>query len=206
MAKTSFIVFIFLGDVLISALYQTGKFYNTDTKIVWLVLIGFSLGLLSSTQGRLYSSVFYALKDTKTTLRFAIIRIFLNLGLSYCIAFLIFPRLNVPLSYHTAVLTIASVLSGWIEFHLLKNKLESVMGPIPKSYVYLKKLFSAALIAAASAWILKVTLLYYFFFHPVLIAFFVFSLFGILYFLIGFLLRIELAEQIIKKIINKLRK
>lgn len=202
----SFIVFIFLGDVLISALYQTGKFSNTDTKIVWLVLIGFSLGLLSSTQGRLYSSVFYALKDTKTTLRFAIIRIFLNLGLSYSIAFLIFPRVNVPLIYHTAGLTIASGLSGWVEFHLLKNKLESIMGPIPKSYVYLTKLFSAALIAAASSWILKVTLLYYLFIHPVLIALFVFSLFGILYFLIGFLLKIELAEQIIKKIINKLRK
>jgi putative peptidoglycan lipid II flippase len=201
----SLIVFITLGDVLISALYQTGKFSQTDTKIVWLVLIGFSIGLLASTQGRLYSSVFYALKDTKTTLKLAIIRILLNSTLAYLLAFILFPKLNLPLIYHTAGLTIASGLSGWIEFQLLRRKLESVIGPIPTNFAYLIKLFSASLVAAFLGWILKVILLYSFYFHPIINAIFVFSLYGIIYFGLSAFLKIELAEQIVNKILRKLR-
>ena len=202
----SLAVFIVLGDVLISALYQTGKFSNTDTQIVWLVLMGFSIGLLASTQGRLYSSVFYALKDTKTTLRFAIIRIILNSSLAYFFAFVLFPKLNIPLIYHTSGLTIASGLSGWVEFKLLKNRLESIIGAIPKSFSYLSKLFTAALVSAFVSWFIKLAIHHYFHLHPILNAVVIFSFFGILYFSLSYLFKVELAEQIFKRIFNKLRR
>ena len=36
------------------------------------------MGLLAATWGRLYSSTFYALRDTRTPLRFAVIRVTLT--------------------------------------------------------------------------------------------------------------------------------
>ena len=56
------------------------------------VLAGSAVGLLASTSGRLYSSAFYALRDTRTPLRFAVIRVALTLGLGYLCA-LPLPRL-----------------------------------------------------------------------------------------------------------------
>jgi len=44
-------------------------------------LIGSTVGLLAATMGRLYSSAFYALRDTRTPLRYATIRVLLTAGL-----------------------------------------------------------------------------------------------------------------------------
>src|SRR5882762_6047844 len=59
-----------LGDVMTGALYQTGKFTQDATVYVWGILAGSTIGLLASTLGRLYSSTYYALHDTRTPLRF----------------------------------------------------------------------------------------------------------------------------------------
>jgi len=47
-----------------------------------MILAGSTVGLLAATLGRLYSSVFYALRDTRTPLRFAILRVALTAGLA----------------------------------------------------------------------------------------------------------------------------
>ena len=70
--------FLLLGDVIVAAIYQSGKFTHTDTTYVWGILAGSTVGLLASTLGRLYSSTFYALRDTRTPLRFAIARVALT--------------------------------------------------------------------------------------------------------------------------------
>jgi putative peptidoglycan lipid II flippase len=68
------------GDVMTGALYQTGKFGLTDSRYVWAILAGSTIGLLASTLGRLYASTYYALHDTRTPLRYAIIRVALTTG------------------------------------------------------------------------------------------------------------------------------
>src|SRR5215210_108719 len=70
--------FLALGDLMAGALYQNGKFGRAETVYVWAILAGSSVGLLPSTFGRLYSSTFYALLDTRTPLRFAVVRVFLT--------------------------------------------------------------------------------------------------------------------------------
>jgi putative peptidoglycan lipid II flippase len=45
----SVIAFVALGDVVIGAIYQTGKFTHDDTMFVWWVLGGSAIGLLAST-------------------------------------------------------------------------------------------------------------------------------------------------------------
>ena len=63
--------FLALGDSIVAMLYQTGKFTRGDVDYVWAVLAGYTVGLLASTLGRLYTSAYWALRDTRTPLRFA---------------------------------------------------------------------------------------------------------------------------------------
>src|SRR5258705_1541317 len=79
----SSMAFLALGDVIAAVLYQTGRFTHTDSKYVWAILAGSSVGLLASTLGRLYSSTYYALHDTRTPLRYALIRVTLTTLLAY---------------------------------------------------------------------------------------------------------------------------
>ena len=77
----SVVAFVVLGRTLVAALYQTGRFGDDDTRYVWYILVGSAVGLLAATLGRLYSSAFYALRDTRTPLRFAVLRVILTLSL-----------------------------------------------------------------------------------------------------------------------------
>ena len=67
--------FVGLGDMVVALVYRTGRFGAGDTLFVWAILAGFSLGLLAATQARLFSSAFYALGDTRTPFRIAIVRV-----------------------------------------------------------------------------------------------------------------------------------
>ena len=64
----SAMAFLALGDIVAAALLQTGRFSHTDAVTVWAILAGSAVGLLASTLGRLYSSTYYALRDTRTPL------------------------------------------------------------------------------------------------------------------------------------------
>jgi putative peptidoglycan lipid II flippase len=88
----SAVAFIVLGDVIVALIYRSGHFGKDDVTVVWRVLAGSGVGLLASTSGRLYSSAFYALRNTRTPLNFAIIRVALTLALGYFFA-LPLPRL-----------------------------------------------------------------------------------------------------------------
>ena len=82
----SAVAFLAFGDVIAAALLQTGRFRNDDAVYVWGILAGSALGLLASTLGRLYSSGYYALRDTRTPLAFAIVRIGVGTALGYLLA------------------------------------------------------------------------------------------------------------------------
>ncbi|HWP53990.1 MAG TPA: murein biosynthesis integral membrane protein MurJ, partial [Pyrinomonadaceae bacterium] len=75
-----------LGDIITATLYQTGEFRHDATTYVWGILAGSTLGLLASTLGRLYASTYYALHDTRTPLRYAIVRVSLTGLLGYIFA------------------------------------------------------------------------------------------------------------------------
>jgi len=88
----SSVAFIVLGDMIVATVYRSGNFGASDVTFVWRVLAGSGVGLLASTAGRLYSSAFYALRNTRTPLNFALIRVALTLVLGYLFA-LPLPRL-----------------------------------------------------------------------------------------------------------------
>ena len=151
----SAVAFVVLGDVVAGAIYQTGKFTATDTRYVWAILAGSGVGLLASTQGRLYSSAFYALKDTRTPLKFAIIRVSLTTVLGYICALPLPHLLGIDAKWGAAGLTASAGVAGWIEFLLLRHALAKRIGVARVGVAWMARLWGCAILAAAVAWAIK---------------------------------------------------
>jgi len=153
----SAVAFLALGDVVAAALLQTGRFTHEDAVYVWAILAGSAVGLLASTMGRLYSSTYYALRDTRTPLRYAALRVGLTTVLGYFCAILLPPMIGIPSRWGTAGLTASAGIAGWIEFALLRRTLNRRLGPTGLPASLLARLWLCALAAAGLAWAIKLS-------------------------------------------------
>ena len=175
----SAVVFLALGDVVTAALYQTGEFTHDTAVYVWAILAGSAVGLLPSTLGRLYASTYYALHDTRTPLRFAVLRVGLGLALGYVLAVRVPPLIGLDRQWGAAGLTLASALAGTLEYLLLKRTLRRRIGGdgLPPGFV--ATVWGAAALGAAAAWALRAAVPVQ---HPVIGAIFLLGTFGAVYF------------------------
>jgi putative peptidoglycan lipid II flippase len=151
----SVVAFLALGDIVVSAIYQSGRFTQADAMYVWGILAGSTVGLLASTLGRLYSSTYYALRDTRTPLRFAIIRVTLTTILGYLSAIPLPRALGIDPRWGVAGLTISAGISGWVEFLLLRHYLNRRIGKTGLSLAFSSTIWSVAAAAAAIAWAIR---------------------------------------------------
>jgi putative peptidoglycan lipid II flippase len=175
----SVVAFLALGDVIVAAIYQSGKFTQADAIYVWGILAGSTVGLLASTLGRLYASTYYALRDTRTPLRFAIFRVILTTILGYLCAIPLPPLLGIEPRWGVAGLTISAGISSWVEFALLRRALNRRIGITGLGADYLAKLWLAALLAAASGWAVR----HFFKNHsPIVLAVLALAPYGVIYF------------------------
>ena len=142
--------FLILGDVIVGAIYLTGRFTQEDVTYVWGILAGATVGLLASTLGRLYSSTYYALRDPRTPLRFAIVRVALTSILGYFCALPLPRMLGIEPRWGVAGLTISAGIASWVEFHLLRRTLNRRIGRTGLPADFLAKLWATALVAAGS--------------------------------------------------------
>ncbi len=158
---------LILGKYIVAALFQTGRFGAEDTLYVWYILMGSTVGLLAATWGRLYSSAFYALRDTRTPLRFAIIRVVLTAALGLLFAFPLRPFLNtvllrtlhlpepklpgIDVGLGAMGLTLSAGVAGWAEFLLLRRALQARIGSTALPPRYPLKLWGSALAASLGA-------------------------------------------------------
>lgn len=154
----SAIAFLVFGDVVAGLLFESGRFTHTDTVWVWRVLAGSTIGLLASTWARLYSSTFYALRDTRTPLRFAVLRVALNAALGAVFALYLPRSLGLDPRLGMAGLTAASGIAGWVEFYLLRRAITARIGPTSMRASHTVKLWTSALAAAAIAFGIKLGL------------------------------------------------
>ncbi len=175
----SAVAFLVLGDVLAAGLYQSGRFNYANAVYVWSVLAGSAVGLLATSLGRLYSSAFYALLDTKTPLRFAVIRVLLTTALGLLFALYVPHWLGIDEKWGVAGLTASAGIAGWVEFALLRHALGDRIGKtgIPADFVV--KLWLTAGIGAGLGYAVKLALGVA---HPVWLAVVVLALYGIVYF------------------------
>jgi len=149
--------FLALGDVIAAALFQTGRFSHADAVYVWGILAGSAVGLLASTLGRLYSSAYYALRDTRRPLNFAILRVVLTTVLGYLFAIPLPRWLGVSPAWGAAGLTASAGIAGWVEMLLLRRTLNARIGRTGLSAGYVATLYASAAAAAAAAWAIKLT-------------------------------------------------
>jgi putative peptidoglycan lipid II flippase len=190
------------GDVMTAALYQTGKFGRADSTYVWGILAGSTIGLLASTLGRLYASTYYALHDTRTPLRFAIIRVVLTTGLGYLCAIPLPPLIGLEPKWGAAGLTASAGLAGWIEFALLRRKLNQRIGRTGLALGYVAKLWLAALGGALAGWAIKLAMGPR---HPVIAAGLVLVPYGLTYFGITSLFKLREADAVVGRALRILR-
>ena len=154
----SAVAFFALGDIVAAAIYQTGRFTHRDAVYVWAILAGAAVGLVAQTIGRLYSSAYYALRDTKTPMRFAILRVAVTTGLGYLFALPLPKLLGIAPRWGAAGLTASAGIAGWLEFLLLRRGMNRKIGRVPFPSLDLSKLWGSAIIAAGAAWAVKVAL------------------------------------------------
>lgn len=218
------VAFVLLGRVLVAALYQRGKFDANTTLIVWYVLAGAAIGLLAATLGRLYSSAFYALHDTKTPFRIAIARVIGGAGLALLFAFPLrwmFPAviraLGLPMPDFPGAekllgvvgISAASGFAAWIEFVLLRRGIRNRVGKGESKTAFMLKLWLAALAAgigaaAADHFLLRdlaARLPLRYIVEAVLAC----GVFGLIYFAVAFVLRIAEVRATLGRFVPGLR-
>jgi putative peptidoglycan lipid II flippase len=189
----SVVAFLILGDVIVAAIYRSGRFTQEDVIYVWGILAGATVGLLASTLGRLYASTYYALRDTRTPLRFAVLRVILTTILGYLFALPLPHLLHIQPRWGVAGLTISAGISSWVEFVLLRRSLNRRIGNSGLPAAYLAKLWAAALMAAAIAWAVR----HFIGLHrPILAAILILGTYGILYFAATLLFRLPEARAL----------
>jgi putative peptidoglycan lipid II flippase len=175
----SAVAFAALGDVIAGVLLQTGRFTAADSRYVWGILAGSSIGLLASTMARLYSVAHYAIGDTKAPLRLASIRLVAVAALGYLCAIVLPRLLRIPAHWGAAGLTASAGVAGWMEFMMLRASLNRRVGATGLRRAHAARLWMAALLAAAAAFVVRRLLPPT---HPILAGVLVLTVFGLVYF------------------------
>jgi putative peptidoglycan lipid II flippase len=174
----SAMAFLALGDIVAAAVLQTGRFRHEDSVYVWKILAGSAVGLLASTLGRLYSSAYYALRDTRTPVRYAVVRVVLTTVLGYLFAMPLPRWLGVSPAWGAAGLTASAGLAGWVEMLLLRATLNARIGQTGLPTAYVARLWGAATAAATAAWAVKLAVPAL---HPVLTGMLVLGPYGVVF-------------------------
>ena len=199
----SAVVFLALGDVVVGALYQTGAFTREMTIYVWAILAGSAIGLLASTWGRLYASTYYSVQDTRTPLRFAVVRVVLTLVMGYVFAMYLPGELGLSQKWGAAGITLASGVAAGIEFLLLRHGLTRLLGRTGVPGRFLAKLWVSALAAAAAAWVVRLAVEGQ---HPLVVALFSLGMYAVAYFAVAAALGVPHAGRLLGKLSGILRR
>lgn len=192
----SAVAFLALGDVIAATLFQRGHFTRTDSLFTWGILAGSAVGLLASTMGRLYSSAYYALKDTRTPLRFAVLRVMLTTVLGYLFAFPLPRALGIDARWGAAGLTASAGLAGWVEFSLLRSRMNARIGRTGLAASYVGRLWGSAALAGIGGWLVHRGLASH---TGILTGAVILGAFGVLYFAFAMLLRVPEAMSVLRR-------
>lgn len=136
--------FVALGPTIIGALFQTGRFDADDTVLVGGVLAAYGIGLLGQSTVKLFASGFYALRDTRTPVRIAII----SLLVSGLLSWLLMQR------FGPAGIALGSSIGGTLNTVLHLRDLDRRIGTVlqPGDWRALGTIVAAAVVAAALAY------------------------------------------------------
>jgi putative peptidoglycan lipid II flippase len=112
--------FAALGQPIVGTLFQTGRFDAADTELVAGVLAAYAIGLLGQASVKLFSSGFYALGDTRTPVKIAILAVAVSAGTGAALMQVLGP----------AGIALGAALGAYVNVTLLVIRLERRLGPI----------------------------------------------------------------------------
>lgn len=170
--------YVALGDVIVAALYQTGRFGSAESLVTWGVLGVYAIGLPASASSRVLSSAFYALRDTRTPARMAYVRVVVSIVVGVS---LMFPADEVgigALRLGAAGLAAGSAVGAWIEYGLLRRALGRLIGPHGSESGVVVRLVLAAALAALVGVLIQLRLAGG---HPIVVALETMLPFGVVY-------------------------
>jgi putative peptidoglycan lipid II flippase len=154
----TFVGYLAFGFLLVGALYRTGSFGAEDNWLVYLVLCGYTVGLLASTSSRLLQNTFYALRDTKTPARIAAARVAVSAGLGWALMEILdrYPVASLvgadpagkALRLGAVGLAVASGIGSWLELLLLRKALA---GRVSGSFLPTREMSRMTALAVAAA-------------------------------------------------------
>ena len=196
----SAVAFVSLGDVIAGALFETGRFRHSDSLYVWRILGGSAVGLLASTLGRLYSSTFYALRDTRTPLNYALVRVATTTALGYFCALPLPRLLGINPTWGAAGLTASMGVAGWIEMLMLRRAMNGRIGKTGLPANFVLRLWASAIVGAAVAWGLKLALPRL---HPIVAAVLILGPYGVTYFAMTFMFRVPEASSALNRVLRR---
>jgi putative peptidoglycan lipid II flippase len=214
----SFVAFLAIGEVLVAGLYRAGEFGAADVEVVWLILVAYSFGLLASTTTRVYQSAFFALRDTATPARVALVRVLVALGVGAVLMVQFEPITvlgrTIPAgmlaSYDVAGvplgpigLAVGAAVGAWVEWALLKRTLDTRLGRVGAGAAALARMFAAALTAGAAAYFAHRSLANP---EPLLAAALAVAVFGTLYFAVAAALGLDQARALPAALLRRLRR
>lgn len=134
------VFFLLFSKSVIQILFQRGEFGLYSTQITSSAMIFLSLGLFSFGGIKILVAAFYALQDTKTPVKVAVICLLINTALNFILMF--------PLK--VGGITLASSIAGTIDFLLLFYVLNRRLGYLDSSLLlYFGKVTLAALLTGA---------------------------------------------------------
>jgi putative peptidoglycan lipid II flippase len=122
--------YLVFGLPLVRALFERGRFGFHDSCLIYVILGGYTLGLLATTASRLLQNAFYALQDTRTPARIAVLRVVISTLVSLPLMFVL-DRFAVasftdvaphgsPLFFGAVGLSLGATAGAWSELFWLR--------------------------------------------------------------------------------------
>ncbi len=165
MIVPSVVGFLVFGFLVVAVLYQTGSFGLADTWLVYFVLGAYALGLLATTISRLLQNAFYALDDTKTPAKIAVVRVVVSAAVGAGLM-VVLDRYSVPditgvpaegraLRLGAVGLALGASLGAWVELGRLRAALRAQVPAFRLPWRRVAAMSGVALGAAVPAGLLR---------------------------------------------------
>jgi len=150
--------YLAFGFLIVGAIFRTGSFDLNDSWLVYLVLAGYSLGLLATTMSRLLQNAFYALNDTKTPAKIAVLRVVVSTAIAVPLMFFL-DQYSVSTTagidavgdnlYLGAIgLALGATGGAWLELWRLVRSLRGRIEEFTLPWPSVKRMIGTALLAA----------------------------------------------------------
>ncbi len=130
------LAYLTLGDKIIGALFEYGRFTADDTLLIWFALGAYSLGLIPSAVSRLAQNVMWSKGDTAGPAKIAVVRVIISISIAASIMWF-FDRIGTAdvrdalptlydggtakekLRFGAMGITLGSAVAAWVEATLL---------------------------------------------------------------------------------------